>query len=152
MKKLFVFVSMKYKTAREITNRINECKKEVENIIKEDVEVTYGLITVKAPDSANEGVWITAKYMDKMAFADIVYFDRDFEKDTICSTAFIAAVKNRIPMVIRNEGDNLRTIFYKNKWRGFLYTKPLTDSEEKPNTLVMGAKTLNMISDEFGLF
>lgn len=152
MKKLFVFVSMKYKTAREITNRINECKEEVENIIKEDVEVIYSLITDKAPDSANEGVWITAKYMDKMAFADIVYFDRDFEKDTICSTAFIAAVKNRIPMVIRNECENLRTIFYKNKWRGFLYTKPLTDSEEKPNTLVMGAKTINMISDEFGLF
>lgn len=152
MKKLFVFVSMKYKTAREITNRINECKEEVENIIKEDVEVIYSLITDKAPDSANEGVWITAKYMDKMAFADIVYFDRDFEKDTICSAAFIAAVKNRIPMVIRNECENLRTIFYKNKWRGFLYTKPLTDSEEKPNTLVMGAKTINMISDEFGLF
>ena len=149
MKKLFVFVPMKYKTAREIKNRINECKEEVENIIKEDVEVIYHLVIDKAPDSANEGVWITAKYMDKMAFADIVYFDRDFEKDTICSTAFVAAVKNKIPIVIRNECGNLRTIFYKNKWRGFLYVKPL---EEKTNTLVMGAKTVNMISDESDLF
>ena len=152
MKKLFVFVSMKYKTAREITNRINECKEEVENIIKEDVEVIYHLITDKAPDSANVGVWITAKYMDKMAFADIVYFDRDFEKDTICSTAFIAAVKNRIPMVIRNDYDNIRTIFYKNKWRGNLCFRQLMDVEEKPKTLVMGAKTINMIVDESGLF
>ena len=87
--------------------------------------------------------------MDKMAFADIVYFDRDFEKDTICSTAFVAAVKNKIPIVIRNECGNLRTIFYKNKWRGFLYVKPV---EDKPKTLVMGAKTINMIVDESGLF
>lgn len=152
MKKLFVFVPMKYKTAKEITNRINECKKEVEEILREEVEVIYHLTIDKAPDSANEGIWITAKYMDKMAFADIVYFDRNFEKDTVCSTAFVSAVKNKTPIIIRNDYDNIRTIFYKNKWRGHLYFRQLLDIEDKPKTLVMGAKTINMIVDESGLF
>lgn len=149
MKKLFVFVPPKDKTEQELIDRIKECRKEVEEILKEDAKVICPFIYEETPESSNENVWLTAKCIEKMAFADVVYFDRDFEKDSICSSAYVAAVKNKIPMVIRNEHGNLRTIFYKNKWRGFLYVKPL---EEKTNTLVMGAKTVNMISDESDLF
>ena len=152
MKKLFVFVPPKDKTEQELIDRIKECRKEVEEILKEDVKVIFPFIYEETPDSANENVWLTAKCIEKMAFADVVYFDRNFEKDSICSSAFNSAVKNKMPIIIRNDYDNIRTIFYKNKWRGNLYFRQLMDVEDKPKTLVMGAKTINMIVDESGLF
>ena len=152
MKKLFVSLPMKDKIPEEIINRINECKEEVEEIIKEDTKVIYPFVCEETPEASNEGVWLTAKCMAKMAFADVVYFDRNFEKDSICSTAFNSAVKNKMEIIIRNDYDNIRTIYYKNKWRGNLYFRQLLDVEDKPKTLVMGAKTINMIVDETSLF
>ena len=152
MKKLMVFVPPTDKTEKEIIDRIIECKKEVEEIINEDTKVIYPFVCEETPEASNEGVWLTAKCMAKMAFADVVYFDRNFEKDSICSTAFNSAVKNKMEIIIRNDYDNIRTIYYKNKWRGNLYFRQLLDIEDKPKTLVMGAKTINMIVDESGLF
>lgn len=153
MKKLFVSLPMKDKTADEIINRINECKKEVEEILKEEVELLDTFIKEDAPESANnKGLWYLSKSLEKMCDADVVYCDSGYGQYRGCIVEFSAAIKYNIPMIICNDYDNIRTIFYKNKWRGYLYVKPLMDREEKPNTLVMGAKTINMISDEFGLF
>lgn len=153
MKKLFVSLPMKDKTEEKIRRRMNECKKEVEEILKEEVELLDTFIKEDAPEYIdNAGLWYLGKSLEKMGEADVVYCDEGYGRYRGCVVEFSAAIRYDIPMVICNDSEHIRTIFYKNKWRGFLYTKPLTDSEEKPKTLVMGAKTINMIVDESGLF
>lgn len=151
MKKLFVSLPSKDKTKEEILNRIIECKEEVEKILKEEVKIINPYIG-KIPDSANDGIWRISKYMEDMAFADVVYFDTDYDKDNICSVLFNAAVKNKTDIIICNVVDEIRAIYYKSKWRGYLYAFQSLNTDEKPNPLAFGAKTINMISDEFGLF
>lgn len=147
MKKLFVSLPAKDKTEEEILNRIIECKEEVEKIIKEEVKIINPYIR-KIPDSANDGFWRTAKYMEDMAFADVVYFDADYDKDNICSVLFNAAVKNKTDIIICNVVDEIRAIYYKSRWRGYLYAFQTLNTDEKPNPLAFGAKTINMITDE----
>ena len=145
MKKLFVSLPMKDKTEEEIINRIIECKEEAEKILKEETKIINPYITRKIPDSANDGIWCTSKYMEDMAFADVVYFDINFENDELCSVLFNAAVKNKIDIIICNDVDEIRAIYYKSKWIGYLYANPSPDINEKPKTLALSAKTINMI-------
>ena len=125
MKKLFVSLPMKDKTAEEIINRINECKKEVEEILKEEVELLETFIKEDAPEYiSNDGLWYLGKSLEKMGEADVVYCDSGYGRYRGCVVEFSAAIRYDIPMIICNDSDyqgtNFRAIYQKGKWTDFI--------------------------------
>lgn len=125
MKKLFVSLPMKDKTPDEIINRINECKKEVEEILKEEVELIDTFIKEDAPDYVNnKGLWYLGKSLEKMCDADVVYCDSGYGQYRGCIVEFTAAIRYGISIVICNDidyqGTNFRAIYQKGKWTNFI--------------------------------
>ena len=125
MKKLFVSLPMKDKIPEEIINRINECKEEVEEILKEEVELIDTFIKDDAPESVNnKGLWYLSKSLEKMCDADVVYCDSGYGQYRGCIVEFSAAIRYGIPIVICNDidyqGTNFRAIYEKGKWTNFI--------------------------------
>lgn len=125
MKKLFISLPMKDKTVEEIINRINECKKEVEEILKEEVELLETFIKEDAPEYiSNDGLWYLGKSLEKMGEADVVYCDSGYGQYRGCIVEFSAAIRYGIPIVICNDidyqGTNFRAIYQKGKWTNFI--------------------------------
>ena len=125
MKKLFVSLPMKDKTEEEIRRRINECKEEVEKILKEEVELIDSFIKEDAPETANDkGLWYLTKTLEKMCDADVVYCDSGYGLYRGCVVEFSAAIRYNIPIVICNDSDfrgtNFRAIYQKGKWTNFI--------------------------------
>ena len=81
-------------TNEEIIKDRERIKKYIEAKYKEPIEIIDSYITEEVPeDVTSPGVWYTAKSLEYMSKADLVFFSKDFRKGKGCTTEYNMALQ-----------------------------------------------------------
>jgi len=83
--KLFASVPMKDKTKEEIFQSFEDCKKNTELALGQEVELLDTWINEEPPEGLkNEEVWLLAKSLEILAQANVACFAKDWDKYRGC--------------------------------------------------------------------
>ena len=104
-KSLFISMPMDGIDDAIIKNRMEEIVKTVEFLTKSEIMLLDSFVEEETPWwKKNPGIWYLSKSLDKMAEADIVYFDRNWQSSRGCNIEWTVANKYGMPIIINDLG------------------------------------------------
>lgn len=104
-KSLFISMPMDRIDDAIIKNRMEEIVKTVEFLTKSEIMLLDSFVEEETPlRKQNPGIWYLSKSLDKMAEADIVYFDRNWQSSRGCNIEWTVANKYGMPIIINDLG------------------------------------------------